>query len=425
MPSTLRWRGDAPAVAQVDSITPANVEIADVFTVTMNGKTISVVATAATVANVTALLTAAWNASTIPEFAEVTATDATTKVTLTADKAGRPFTVTASAVDGGGSDTQTLTRAGVTTSSGPNDLNIAANYSTGSLPTNSDTLVVDSGSDILYNLGSLSGVTLTELRVDRTYSGKIGLPYINQDGSTSYIEYRQAYLAIGATTINIGLGTGIGSGRIKINTGSVQTTLNVFDTGSQLESGIGSVVWKGTHASSAVNMLTQTSGGGASLSIAPFAGESATVLAMNVQAAATVYCGSGCTFTNLTFVQADGTVTLNSATTGTATLTVYGGTLTLQSGGHLGLTVRGGTVIYNSTGTLGGAPVVSGSGVLDFSQDLRAKTVTNPIDIYGDKAQVLDPSKVVGTLVVDLDEGSKAQNIDFGTNVRLTRGTPS
>jgi hypothetical protein len=96
--------------------------------------------------------------------------------------------------------------------------------------------------------------------------------------------------------------------------------------------------------------------------------------------------------------------------------------LTLQAGGQLGVTVRGGRCVYNSTGTLGGAPVVSGTGHLDFSQDLRAKTVTNPIDVYGPDAKVSDPTKVVGTLVVDLDETSNSSNIDIGTNIRLTRG---
>ena len=100
--TTKIFRGDATAIAQVTRITPAAVEIGDTFTLTINGKTITVTATAATVANVVTLLVAAVNNTSIPEFLEVTATaDGTTSVLLTANTAGVPFVVTASASNGG------------------------------------------------------------------------------------------------------------------------------------------------------------------------------------------------------------------------------------------------------------------------------------------------------------------------------------
>jgi L-cystine uptake protein TcyP (sodium:dicarboxylate symporter family) len=68
--------------AQVDDITPAVVEIGDTFTVTINGTSVSFVATVATVANVTAGLTAAINGNATLS-ALVTAVDNTTKVTIT------------------------------------------------------------------------------------------------------------------------------------------------------------------------------------------------------------------------------------------------------------------------------------------------------------------------------------------------------
>src|SRR3990167_4278089 len=119
-----RWRGSATAVAQVDKFTPATVEVNDIFTLTLtddNGATVAIsfTATATTVANVTAGLTAAWNASTDPRAANITAADVTTYMTLTADTAGRPFSVASSTTDGGGAATQTLTRAVTTASSGP------------------------------------------------------------------------------------------------------------------------------------------------------------------------------------------------------------------------------------------------------------------------------------------------------------------
>src|SRR5438309_1168624 len=89
--------GGATAVTQVDKFTPANVESTDDFTLTTtleNGVAVALTftATAATVANVTAGLTAEWNAN--PMLAAIAlAADATTYMTLTAVTAGQPFAV--------------------------------------------------------------------------------------------------------------------------------------------------------------------------------------------------------------------------------------------------------------------------------------------------------------------------------------------
>jgi len=127
---------------------------------------------------------------------------------------------------------------------------------------------------------------------------------------------------------------------------------------------------------------------------------------------------------NATIVQTGGSLTLNSATSGTATITQYDGLLTLQSGAQTGLSVLGGTCVYNSNGTLSGTAVIGGSGTLDFSQDLRTKTVANPINVYGAKSKLLDPNKVIATLVVDLNQLANSDNLELGTNIKLTRGTP-
>ena len=94
------WRGDAPAVAQVVTVTPSNVEIGDVFALTMNGKTVSVTAAAASAAAVASALAAAISATDLPEFQELTATASGGVLTLTANTAGVPFVVTGSASNG-------------------------------------------------------------------------------------------------------------------------------------------------------------------------------------------------------------------------------------------------------------------------------------------------------------------------------------
>lgn len=93
------------ALEQTVEFTPANVEVDDIFSITINDSVFAFIATAATVANVTAGLVALINAGTEP----VAATDNTTKLTVVADTPGKEFTYATSAVDGGsGTDNQTL-----------------------------------------------------------------------------------------------------------------------------------------------------------------------------------------------------------------------------------------------------------------------------------------------------------------------------
>ncbi len=87
------------------TITPASVEIDDIFDVTINGTKFSFTATAATPANVTLGLTTAINLGSEP----VTATDNTTDLTLSPDVVTVPFTVvTATTNKTAGVDDQTL-----------------------------------------------------------------------------------------------------------------------------------------------------------------------------------------------------------------------------------------------------------------------------------------------------------------------------
>jgi len=93
------WRGDAPAVAQVTHVTPANVEVGDWYALRINNKTIAVQAAEATVEHVVNALVTAINGSDEPEWQEVVAGAGTddagnvTHLVLTAATAGVPFTV--------------------------------------------------------------------------------------------------------------------------------------------------------------------------------------------------------------------------------------------------------------------------------------------------------------------------------------------
>lgn len=357
--ATRIWLGGAQSVPQVNTITPASVGIGNVFNVTINGKTVSFVATAVTVANVTAGLVAALQASTEPEFQEVAWADNTTNVLATGPADGTPFTQTSSATGG----TATLTTATATAASGPHWWSTAANWTGGAVPVGADDVVIDGTSsvDIFYGLNQ-SAVTLTSLNIAAGFVGRIGLPARNANG---YAEYRGTYLQVSATTVSIGTGSGQGSGRIKLDTGTNQTTLNVYATGSPVESGVESLLWKGTHGSNAVNIVQGTVG------LAVFAGEVATADFVRAGDGSPVYrVGPLVTLNTVRHESGDGTITA-----GNPTVTMTGGTVTFAFNSGAGtVNLFGGRVLYLSSGTI---TTLNVAGEIDFSRDLRPRTVTN------------------------------------------------
>lgn len=275
-----------------------------------------------------------------------------------------------------------------------------------------DDVVLDySDVSVLYGLSDASRI-LNSLTISSTYTGNIGLPKTNSDG-TEYVEYRDDYLLIGATTISIGQGNGTGSGRIKINVGSVMTTVNVYGTGSSNESDVDAVLILGTNAYNTFRMR-----GNSSVGIAIFGGESATFATLDCSGEGNMTIGSGVTLTTVDW-------NANDLTTysGCTTLTVMedSGTVTINEGAITTLVVRGGSVVYNSTGTLATASV-TGAAILDFSQDPRAKTVTNPVEIYSTGCQLIDPEGTVSGLIVDFNQTLVEGQVIWGSNIRLTRG---
>ena len=88
------WIGNAQAVAQVTEVAIGAVVVGDVFTLQINGKTISVTAVTATAASVAALFKTAIEATSIAEWREVVPTINGDTLVLTARTAGVPFTVT-------------------------------------------------------------------------------------------------------------------------------------------------------------------------------------------------------------------------------------------------------------------------------------------------------------------------------------------
>lgn len=421
--ATISWRGDAPAVAQVDTLTPGGtIEVGDKFIVTINGKSVSYSATGTTVASVCTGLAAALEASTIPEFEEIDWTDNTTNVLATAATPGKPFTLSVSTTEsnGGAADAQTFGKSTTTASSGPNDVSIAANYSGNALPSNGDTLILEAGGSLLYGLDALAAVTLAELRISDSFINPVGLPDINEDAGSdnSYAEYRPQYLQVGATLQNIGqVDRGGGSGRVKIDNGSVATTLNIFSTGASLDQNRGAVIWKGTDSTNVLNVMRGT------VDVAPFPGEVATIATVRIgyrnnQASdSIVVLGTGVTLTTINI--SGGVLTTQSNVT---TVNQTGGEL-IHAAGTLGtLNLDGGAVRYRSAGTLTTANIGS-DGNLDFRQDMRTRTVTN-CDLF-ERAELHDPfGTVTFTNGVDLNRCAPQDvTLDTPPHKRITFGS--
>lgn len=365
----------------------------------------------------------ALDATDYAEMAEVTASATSPDLNLTADTAGKPFACTistnsaAGTIEGVAAPNSSSSGTTTTANGGPQSLASVKNYSTGALPVAGDTLIFDwSEDEILYDLDALSAVTLTVRRTYASFTGKIGLPLINED-DTPYPEYRTRFMTCGVTTDYIGEGDGDGSERLYFDYGAVQTTCNIFQS-QEGEDDLPAVILKGTHAS---NVLNVTKG---SFGVGMFGNEASTVLTLNesyesdVQGDAKGTLGAGVTLGTVNKV--GGSLVINSAV-GTA-LNHEAGTTTIDGSGNVAsLQIQGGTVIYNTSGTLGGNTVVAGDGVLNFNYDKRAKTVTNPIDVFGN-GQVLDDNKAVASLIIDYNDINVP---GFGRNVRLTRGTPA
>jgi hypothetical protein len=333
---------------------------------------------------------------TIPEFLEITfANPSGTTITGTAVTAGVPFTCTFSTnsvsgtINGGSTSTGTVTVA----SAGPADWSTAANWTTGSVPASGDDVyLTNSTNPIMYGL-SQSGVTLNSLNIDMSFAPStggagIGLPRTNGTGTTAYLEYRPTELAIGWNTCTIGTGIGAGCGRIKLNSGSVAGIMNVLDSGQPTETGLRTILWRGTSASNVVNMSK------GSLGIASFPTDSATVDALNLawqtQQSGDVdcFCGAGCTLTAIN--KTGGALELNSNFT---TLTQGPGQVgdTILTAGTPGTVIcTGGRVLWRGAGNYTQV-TVGAAGVVDFREGAGAVTGTNTTLNAG--ASFFDPGK--------------------------------
>lgn len=405
--ATTRFIGNAGAVTEVQTIAVTAYDASTTYSIRRNGKSVSVSGGGTSTA-VAAALVAALETSEFTEFTEFTATSSTDTITLTGTIPGKPFTVT-TAVSGG---TGTIGNPSVTTAAtGPSHWNDLNNWSGGAVPVDGDDVIIEHlASDILYGLNQ-SSVTLASMTLNETFTGNLGLPVMTDD-AVPYAEDRDTYLRISATALNIDCQ----SGRIKIDTGTAQTTINVQQTGTSTETNTPAFLWKGTHASNVLNVNR------GSVGVAFLGAEVATVATLRVgyqtdiAGDSDVWCGAGVT---LTTIEKSGgrLVTRSAATTITQTdgeLTTYGGAITT-------INLDGGDLYHQSTGTISTLNV-GGDARADFSRDMRGRTVTQ-CNLYKDST-LHDPAKTVTwSNPIDLIRCRLSEvTIDLGVHMSIQPG---
>lgn len=366
MAALIKWIGNAKAVAQVQSITPGGTIGTETFTITINGKTVTYTATGSdTVATVIDGLIEAIGLSEEPEFSVYELTDNTTNFYMTDRTAGRPSTITSSATG-----SATCVSAPVTAASGPNYWSVAANWydvtnSKNAVPASTDSVSIDGKVPIRYGIDQ-NTVTLAELVV--LGNVEIGLPPTNDLG---YAEYLDQYLKISVTNCEINSDAGL----IRLNVGSVATTMVVNKTGSPTDDEVTALTFLGTGS----NVMYILSG---NVGIAQMPGESAKVTTLGIGAvgvaAPNVYIGEGTTLATTTHVTGTTICYANFLA-----WTIEGGTVTgREDCTGTTITVRNdGELIWQSNGNISTKLILGPRGVGTFDHDLRTRTVA-ATDLY-------------------------------------------
>ena len=351
------WEGRLVARAQIDTVTVANTwATGDTATITIGGKALVLtVGTDTTVTQVALAIkeminnvteadqtgTGDHTFSATNDIVDITATSAAGVVTVTADTAGVPFTMTASEVTAGDG---TATRAAGTANQSPNDANAAGNWSNG-VPTDI-AIIKDSASSLKWNLDALAAVEMTSVTIESTFTGDIGLPPERVTAGATFAEPHEQYWQFkDIATLKIGEGDGTGSSRIKIDlsVGTNPSTVYVYLTAAS-SGGIPSVLLK---SPSGKNNILYNYGG--SVGIAALAGEVADFATITQSGSASELV-IGADAVNLDELNVSaGTVDCRIAYTAA---NITGGTVTVGGVGVPAITnIYGGTVTFNSTAT--------------------------------------------------------------------------
>lgn len=252
------------------------------------------------------------------------------------------------------------------------DASVAGNYSASGVPANGDTLYVEAITPgaTLYDIAAglnQSAVTLARLGIGQSFLKPIGLT--------------SAYYQVSATLFDLGYfnatgqGLPVGSTRIKVDLGSVASTVNIYNTcGTASEAGLPPVRLLNNSGSSVVNAR-----GGFSGVAVDAIGETSTILTANVYGSATKFnLGAGVTATNYNQYGGTGNVACNPtnvllaggslALTGKGALTIAAMTLNGPSGCTLDLSAGEGVMTFTALTVYPGSRIIDPNGRMAASQ---------------------------------------------------------
>lgn len=398
------WRGDAQPVAQEGTLTfTGTLTNADWYEVIINRKRVRLTidtSAVTTLAEAAAALKELIDEFAVTEFREVTwnYTAGDAFLTPVAADPGVPHTIT---TDNNGGATAALTYAQTVASSGPEHADEARNWSLGTLPANTETIIfpADSG-PCRYGL-SFTGVTPAALRI---YSRVVGLPDRTTDGEGGYVEYRDKALAFAACAdVKIGDPDFAAPELVRVHvasTAGTTLTVNVGESGVTTDSSGPPIRFTSGTGAGAGHTVYNISG---SLGLAYAPGEGVRVgtvtngvygqiegsFGADAESAA-LFIGSGAIVA--TGVNRGGTVRADAAVT---TVNLKGGTWTQVSGVPTTVLVYpDATFSLRSGGTITTA-TMTGSGAehpatFDLTGSAAAVTITNPTFL---DTRVSDPHK--------------------------------
>lgn len=413
--SDIYWNGTAPAVAQVENHTIDVFDVTSTYKLTIGDVTVEQIGLVDQ-ETTAAALNVKLDAETHVYFTAIDWTIASAIITATASFAGVPFVIVPS-VDGG---TGTITQSGGTVNSGPNDWNTADNWSGNVVPVNSDDVIIENSSNSIRWGLDQSAVTLTSLIIKKSFAGKIGLKEKvfaqSSNGETvtnADVEYRDSYLNIKATDVQIGENLSnasqTGSGLIKLDLDSVASTITVFDSASAAETNKPAIQLLANNSSTQI--FVREAKGGVGVAVGqPF--ETSTISRVDIGDSMTqsgVTLGAGVNIT--TWTQKSGTNFIEAATTIT-TVSCLGGTLKTE--GDFTITTANvgdsGVLLTNNIKTAGVAITtlnIESLGEVDTLESSEARTFTT-VNLSRDSVIKADRSILT---ITTLNEPSGAYEI--------------
>jgi trimeric autotransporter adhesin len=246
---TITHTAGVVAVNEVQKVAIQGTATGGTFTLTYAGQTTSAIAWNASTSTVASALIALSNIG-VGDVV-VSGTPGNWLVEFTNSLAGSnvaQMTATSSLT---GTAAANVTVATITGSAGPNHWDTADNWLPVGVPTNGDAVRFEIGNvDCLYGLDQ-TGITLASAWISMGWTGQLGLPRVNQSG---YLEYRTRELTCGITDLTVGQSSGSGPRKVAVNTLTVATSITVIDSGGSSETGVPTVIWRGTHADNVIEV---------------------------------------------------------------------------------------------------------------------------------------------------------------------------